>query len=326
MKLLVTGGAGYIGSVVASQLLASGHDVVVVDDLSTGHRDAVPDAAEFVRCGVDDAGDVLDTSFDAVLHFAAKSLVSESVQDPQTYWWNNVAGSLWLLDAMAAAGVRRLVFSSTAATYGEPDVTPITEDAVTMPINPYGHSKLAIDHALAGNARAHGLAAVSLRYFNVGGALGRYGERHSPETHLIPNVLAVPAGHRESVDVFGTDYPTRDGTAIRDYLHVEDLGRAHLLALDATSDGAGSHRVYNLGSGTGYSVHEVVDAARRVTDHPVPAVDRDRRAGDPPVLVASSERITADLGWRPEHGLDRIVEDAWTFMSATSQQERRDDE
>ncbi|SDT59825.1 UDP-glucose 4-epimerase GalE [Jiangella sp. DSM 45060] len=316
MKLLVTGGAGYIGSVVGAQLVAAGHEVVVLDNLLTSHEDGVPDGARFVRASIDDAAEVVDSSFDAVLHFAARSLVGQSVAEPELYWWNNLVGSLRLLDAMRAAGVRRLVFSSTAATYGQPAVSPITEDTPAVPINPYGQSKLAVDHALAGAARAYGLAAVSLRYFNVGGALGRHGERHDPETHLIPNVLMVPAGRRAAVDVFGTDYPTPDGTAIRDYLHVEDLGRAHLLALDWTGadDAAGQHRVYNLGSGTGYSVREVVEAVRRVTGHPVPTTDRERRAGDPPVLVASAERIAADLGWRPRHGLEQIVEDAWTFL------------
>lgn len=314
MKLLLTGGAGYIGSVVASQLLDAGHDVVVLDDLSTGHRDAVPEAAQFVQADVADAGDVLDASFDAVLHFAAKSLVAESVADPQLYWWNNVVGTLRLLDAMAKAGVNRMVFSSTAATYGEPEVTPLTETAPAVPINPYGQSKLAVDHLLAGTAQAHGLAAISLRYFNVGGAVGPYGERHEPETHLIPNVLAVPAGRREAVDVFGTDFPTRDGTAVRDYLHVEDLGRAHLLALEATGS-SGGHRIYNLGTGTGYTVREVIAAVRRVTGHDVPTRERERRAGDPPVLVASAERIATELGWRAEHDLDRIVSDAWRFVT-----------
>jgi UDP-glucose 4-epimerase len=317
VKVLVTGGAGYIGSAVGAQLVAAGHEVVVLDNLSTGHRDAVPDGATFVEGDIDHAADVLDGSFDAVLHFAAKSLVAESVANPRLYWWNNVAGTLRLVEAMTSAGMRRLVFSSTAAVYGMPDVSPITEATPATPINPYGQSKLAVDHALSGEAAAHGLAAVSLRYFNVGGALGRYGERHDPETHLIPNVLAVPLGRRDAVDVFGGDYPTRDGTAVRDYLHVEDLGAAHLLALDWTGqpDAAGVHRVYNLGSGSGYTVREVIEAARRVTGHPVPSRDRDRRPGDPPTLVASAERIAADLGWRARHDLDRIVADAWRFMT-----------
>jgi UDP-glucose 4-epimerase len=313
VKLLVTGGAGYIGSIVAACLLEAGHDVVVLDDLSTGHRDAVPDDADFVEAGLFDSSSVLvGMGFDAVLHFAAKSLVAESVAHPEQYWSNNVVCSLRLLQAMRDADVSRLVFSSTAATYGMPTVSPITEDTPAVPTNPYGQTKLAIDHAIAGEAAAHGLAAVSLRYFNVGGSYAGLGERHAPETHLIPNILAVPAGRQESVEVFGTDYPTRDGTAVRDYLHVKDLADAHLLALDATS--AGEHRIYNLGTGTGYTVRDVVEACRRVTGHPVPHVDRDRRPGDPPTLVASGERAKAELGWVPGHDLDRIVSDAWSFV------------
>jgi UDP-glucose 4-epimerase len=311
VRLLVTGGAGYIGSVVATLLLEAGHQVRVLDNLDTGHADAVPAGAHFVRGTVADAADAL-SDVDAVLHFAAKSLVAESVARPELYWHNNAVGTLALLDAMRAAGVRRLVFSSTAATYGEPTVTPITEDTPAVPINPYGQSKLAVDHMIAGEAAAHGLAAVSLRYFNVGGAYGACGERHSPETHLIPNVLAVAAGARASVSLFGTDYPTRDGTAVRDYLHVVDLGRAHLAALEAVEPG--QHLVCNLGTGTGYTVREVVDACRRVTGHPIPAVEQPRRAGDPPELVASNERAAERLGWQVEHGLDRIVADAWAFL------------
>jgi UDP-glucose 4-epimerase len=314
VKLLVTGGAGYIGSVVAAQLLEAAHDVVVLDDLSTGHRDAVPEGATFVEGRIQQAGDVLDGSFDGVLHFAAKSLVAESVAKPELYWDNNVVGTLALIAAIRSAGVPRLVFSSTAATYGEPRSTPIREDDPAVPINPYGQSKLAVDMAIAGEAAAHGLAAVSLRYFNVGGAYAGLGERHDPESHLIPNVLAVPAGRRDAVDVFGTDYSTRDGTCVRDYLHVADLAGAHLLALDGAQ--AGTHRIYNLGTGTGYTVREVVEACRTVTGHPVPAVERDRRPGDPPELVASSERIRADLGWQPERALEEIVSDAWAFLQA----------
>lgn len=316
MKLLVTGGAGYIGSVVTAQMLDAGHDVVVLDDLSTGHRDAVPDGAELVEARIHDAGKVLDRSFHGVLHFAAKSLVAESVASPELYWENNVVGSLALVEAVRAAGVQRMVFSSTAATYGEPRSVPITEDDPAVPINPYGQSKLAVDHILAGEAAAHGLAAVSLRYFNVGGALGRFGERHATETHLIPNLLAVAAGSRPSAALFGTDYPTPDGTPIRDYLHVVDLGRAHLLALEAAVPG--QHTVWNLGSGTGFSVREVLEACRRVTGHPIPAEEHPRRAGDPASLVASSARIAAAVGWRPELDLDRIVADAWNFMQAQS--------
>jgi UDP-glucose 4-epimerase len=313
VKLLVTGGAGYIGSVVAATLLTSDHQVVVLDDLSTGHRDAVPAGATFVESGLAAAGEILHSGgFDAVLHFAAKALVAESVAHPEVYWSANVVGSMNLLRDMRDAGVRRLVFSSTAATYGTPTVSPITEDTPAVPENPYGQSKLAVDHMLAGEARAHGLGAISLRYFNVGGSSAGLGERHHPETHLIPNVLAVAAGLRESVDVYGTDSDTPDGTAIRDYLHVQDLADAHVLALDAAVPG--EHTVLNLGTGTGSSVRQVVDACRRVTGHPIPHVDRDRRPGDPPTLVASGERAKAVLGWAPRHDLERIVADAWAFV------------
>lgn len=311
MRLLVTGGAGYIGSVVTVQLLEAGHEVIVLDDLSTGHRDAVPGGAAFLQADIRDAGRVL-SGVDAVLHFAAKALVAESVAHPEQYWSNNVVSTLALLGAMRYARTPAIVFSSTAATYGQPDESPITEDTPTLPVNPYGHTKLAVDHALAGEAAAHGLAAVSLRYFNVGGAYGGRGERHDPETHLIPNVLAVAAGKREAVDVYGTDYPTADGTAVRDYLHVDDLARAHLLALDAAV--AGTHQVFNLGTGTGYSVREVVETCRQITGQPIPSVDRDRRPGDPAVLVASGQRASDKLGWTPRHGLDRIVADAWQFL------------
>jgi UDP-glucose 4-epimerase len=313
VRLLVTGGAGYIGSVVATQLLEAGHDVVVLDNLGTGHPDAVPAGATFVRASIDEADHVLADGVEAVLHFAAKSLVAESVAKPELYWHNNVAGSLALLDAMRRTGVSRIVFSSTAATYGEPSTSPITEDTPAVPINPYGQSKLAVDHMLTGAAAAHGLAAVSLRYFNVGGAYGGRGERHMPETHLIPNVLAVAAGEREQVAIFGTDYPTRDGTAVRDYLHVEDLGRAHILAVEKAVPG--THLIANLGTGTGYSVREVVDACRRVSGHPIPAQEQPRRPGDPATLVASAARAEQVLGWSTEHGLERIVADAWAFMS-----------
>jgi UDP-glucose 4-epimerase len=314
VRLLVTGGAGYIGSVVATQLLEAGHEVVVLDNLDTGHEDAVPAGAEFVARSIVEADEAL-VGVDAVLHFAAKSLVAESVQKPELYWQNNVVGTLTLLRSMQQAGVGRIVFSSTAATYGEPTQSPITEQVPAVPINPYGQSKLAVDHMLEGAARAHGLAAVSLRYFNVGGAYGSCGERHSPETHLIPNVLAVAAGQRESVSLFGTDYPTRDGTAVRDYLHVVDLGRAHLLALDAATPG--EHLVCNLGTGNGYTVREVVDACREVTGHAIPVVEQPRRPGDPPELVASNERAAQRLGWSVEHGLHAIVADAWTFQQRT---------
>jgi len=314
VKLLVTGGAGYVGSVCAAHLVDAGHDVVVLDDLSTGHRDAVPDGAHFVEGDIADAADdVLAEGFDGVLHFAAKSLVGESVQKPELYWNGNVVKTLRLLDAMVARGTPRLVFSSTAATYGEPEQVPIREDAPTQPTNPYGASKLAIDNAIGSYARAHGLAAVSLRYFNVAGAHGRIGERHVVETHLIPLVLQVAAGQRPQAQIFGDDWPTPDGTCIRDYIHIDDLAVAHLLAL--TYAQPGEHAIYNLGSGTGFSVREVVEACRAVTGHPIPVQIGPRRAGDPAVLVASSAAATDALGWRAEKtDLNTIVGDAWSFM------------
>ncbi|WP_300011164.1 UDP-glucose 4-epimerase GalE [Pseudonocardia sp.] len=313
MKLLVTGGAGYVGSVCGARLVDAGHDVTVLDDLSTGHRDAVPDGARFMEGELGAAaGDLLAEGFDGVLHFAARSLVGESVQHPERYWNGNVVASLRLLEAMRAHGTPRLVFSSTAATYGEPAEMPIREDAPTRPTNPYGASKLAIDHAISSYCTAHGLAATSLRYFNVAGAHGRYGERHTTETHLIPIVLQVAAGLRDSVQVFGEDWPTPDGTCVRDYIHVDDLATAHLLALQHSV--AGRHAVYNLGCGAGFSVREVIEACRAVTGHPIPAVSAARRDGDPAVLVASSAAATAALGWRPERtDIVGIMADAWRF-------------
>ncbi|WP_424892054.1 UDP-glucose 4-epimerase GalE [Streptomyces sp. XH2] len=311
-KCLVTGGAGYVGSVVAAHLLAAGHTVTVLDDLSTGHRAAVPEGAAFVRGRVQDAGQWLDSSYDAVLHFAAFSQVGQSVADPEPYWRNNVGGTADLLAAMRDAGVRTLVFSSTAATYGEPAAVPITEDAPTAPTNPYGATKLAVDHMIGGECAAHGLAAVSLRYFNVAGAYGRYGERHEPETHLIPLVLQVARGEREAIAVYGDDYPTPDGTCVRDYIHVADLAEAHLLALSAARDG--EHLICNLGNGNGFSVHEVIETVRKVTGHPVPQTAAPRRPGDPAVLVASAERARETLGWTPRRpDLAGIVADAWEF-------------
>src|ERR671932_363275 len=296
MRVLVAGGAGYIGSVVTAALLDGGHEVTVLDDLSTGHEDAVPEGARFVPARLQDSAPVLaDVRPEAVLHFAAKSLVGQSQQQPELYWENNVGGSLALLEAMRAADCRRIVFSSTAATYGEPEQVPIREDAPTRPTNTYGATKLAVDHMLTSYAVAHGFAAVSLRYFNVAGAAHGLGERHALETHLIPLALQVAAGTREALTIYGQDYPTPDGTCIRDYVHVKDLAAAHLLALPAPAPG--EHRIYNLGSGSGFSVQEMVDAVRTVTGHPLPVVVGDRRAGDPARLVASSERIHRDLGW-----------------------------
>jgi len=313
VKLLVTGGAGYVGSVCAAHLVAADHDVTVLDDLSTGHRDAVPDGARFVQGDLAEIADAtLAEGFDGVLHFAARSLVGESVVHPELYWGGNVVTSLALLEAMRRHGTQRLVFSSTAATYGEPEQIPIREDAPTRPTNPYGASKLAIDHAISSYAAAHGLAAVSLRYFNVAGAHGRFGERHTVETHLIPIVLQVAAGQRGSVQIYGDDWPTPDGTCVRDYIHVDDLADAHLLALGHAAPGR--HAIYNLGCGTGFSVREVIDACRAVTGHPIPAIDAPRRAGDPAVLVASSDAAQAELGWKPSRtDLTTIVGDAWRF-------------
>jgi len=316
VKLLVTGGAGYIGSVVSALLVEARHSVVVVDDLSTGHADAVPRGAELIKARVQDAVEFLDPSFDAVLHFAARSLVGESVTRPELYWHNNVGGTLALLDAMRAVGVHQIVFSSTAATYGEPEQMPITEDTPARPTNPYGMSKLTVDTMLGTECSAHGLGAISLRYFNVAGARGELGERHDPETHLIPNLLKVATGEVEYASVFGTDYPTRDGTAVRDYLHVIDLADAHVRALDAITSGV--HRIYNLGSGTGYTVREVLEAVRLATGHPIPAVDAPRRLGDPASLIASNARAASELGWRPTRGIEVMAADAWAFALASS--------
>jgi len=315
VKLLVTGGAGYVGSVCAKVLLEQHHQVVIVDDLSTGNADAVPAGAEFID------GDMVAVarrllpggSFDGVLHFAAKSLVGESVEAPERYWHANVVKTLELLEAIRESGTERLVFSSTAATYGEPDAAPITEDAPTRPTNAYGATKLAIDHAITSYAQAHGLAAVSLRYFNVAGAYAGHGERHAVETHLIPLILQVATGQRAEILVFGNDWPTLDGTAIRDYIHVRDLADAHLLALQSAQ--ASSHRIYNLGNGTGFSVREVIACCREVTGHPIAARDVGRRAGDPAVLIASSAKAIAELGWHPSRSdLREIVSDAWEFV------------
>ncbi|MGW9675997.1 UDP-glucose 4-epimerase GalE [Streptomyces koyangensis] len=311
-KYLVTGGAGYVGSVVAQHLLEAGHQVVVLDDLSTGFREGVPAGAGFIEGRIQDAARWLDPTYDGVLHFAAFSQVGESVVDPEKYWVNNVGGTTALLAAMRGAGVRRLVFSSTAATYGEPVSVPLTETDPTAPTSPYGASKLAVDHMISGECHAHGLAAASLRYFNVAGAYAGCGERHDPESHLIPLVLQVAQGRREAISVYGEDYPTPDGTCVRDYIHVADLAEAHLLALDAVAPG--DHLVCNLGNGNGFSVREVIETVRKVTGHPVPEVAAARRAGDPAVLVASAETARTRLGWTPTRpGLDRIVQDAWDF-------------
>jgi UDP-glucose 4-epimerase len=289
----------------------------VVDDLSTGNADVVPDDVEFHRISVHDVASVLtpEAGFDGVLHFAAKISAGESVVSPELYWDTNVRGSLAVLDAVRAARVPRLVFSSTAAVYGTPDVPAMDESTPVRPTNPYGSSKLAVDVMITGETGAHGLGAVSLRYFNAAGASGRLGERHDPETHLIPIALDVAAGRREKLMLFGDDYDTPDGTCIRDYIHVEDLARAHLLALDAARPG--DHQIFNLGNGTGFSNKQVIDVVREVTGQPVPIEHAPRRDGDAVVVVASSEKAHAELGWRPEKGdLAAIIGDAWSFHQA----------
>ncbi|WP_165165101.1 UDP-glucose 4-epimerase GalE [Corynebacterium qintianiae] len=316
MKSVVTGGAGYVGSVCAAVLLEAGHDVTVIDDFSTGNRDAVPAGATLVEGSL---ADVIDETlaggdFDGVLHFAARSLVGESMVVPHEYWRDNMVTSLKLLDAMRTHQVAQLVFSSTAATYGEPETVPITEDMPTRPTNPYGATKLSIDYAITSYCQAYGMGATSLRYFNVAGAHDAIGENHKTETHLIPLVLQVALGHREKIMIFGDDWPTSDGTCVRDYIHIRDLADAHVLALETNEPG--THRIYNLGSGDGYSVREVIEMCREVTGHPIPAEVAPRRAGDPAVLIASSAKIQRELGWNPTRThLRRIVEDAWAYTS-----------
>ncbi len=321
MKLLVTGGAGYIGSVVTRMLLDAGHRVTVLDDLRTGHRAALAPDATHVDLPVHEAARVLtpDAGFDGVLHFAALIAAGESMVHPERYWHANTVSSIALVDAVRAAGVPRLVFSSTAAVYGNPVELPIPETAVKAPTNTYGATKLAVDLVLTSEATAHDLAAVSLRYFNVAGAYLRdglaIGERHDPETHLIPIALDVAAGRREKLQLFGDDYPTVDGTCVRDYIHVEDLARAHLLALTAAVPGR--HRIYNLGNGSGFTNRQVVDVVREVTGHPVSVETAPRREGDPAELVASSELARRELGWVPEKStLTDMVGDAWAFYRA----------
>ena len=315
MKLLVTGGAGYIGSVVSRQLIGAGHDVVVLDSLERGHRSAVAEQARFIEADLRDAPGLvsaLEEGFDGVLHFAAFALVGESVSNPERYYHNNVVGTLNLLDAMRNAEIPRLVFSSTCAVYGQPDEVPIGEGAALRPESPYGASKLAVDQMIGDYCRAHQIGAVSLRYFNVAGASGHAGEDHYPETHLIPNVLRAALGKLPHVDVFGTDYPTPDGTAIRDYIHVEDLSDAHLLALDGVR--AGEHRIFNLGTGNGFSVRQVIETAREVTGREIVVKEGPRRAGDPAMLVAAGQKIRSELGWAPKKAaLSDMIGDAWEF-------------
>jgi UDP-glucose 4-epimerase len=319
MRVLVTGGAGYIGSVVAGQLVDAGHSVVVYDNLSHGHRDAVPSAAELVVGDVGDRArlDQLFTAqkYDAVMHFAAWIEAGESMKEPARFFLNTTANALTLLEAMRAHGVSRFVFSSTAALFGNPERTPIAEDDPLHPTNPYGESKLLVERMLSWFHRIHGLSVACLRYFNAAGATPERGEAHNPETHLIPIVLQVAAGTRASISILGADYPTPDGSCVRDYIHVSDLASAHLLALDALAASAKPLSLaYNLGNGKGFSVREVIAAARRVTGHPIPAIDSPRREGDPATLVASSDRIRRELGWKPQHPeLEDIIRTAWEW-------------
>ena len=319
MRILVLGGAGYIGSHTALELVRAGEDVIVADNLVTGHREAIPAGAKFYQGDLHDFA-FLDNLFqqeqiDAVIHFAAYSLVGESVTNPLKYYDNNLCGTRVLLEAMVKNHVDKIVFSSTAATYGEPEYIPILETDRTLPTNPYGETKLAMEKMFHWTANAHGLRYVSLRYFNACGAdaSGTIGEAHNPESHLIPLILQVPNGKREAISIYGTDYDTPDGTCIRDYIHVTDLAQAHILAVQyLQNDGESS--IFNLGNGVGYSVREVIETARKVTGHPIPAVETPRRAGDPARLVASSEKAKAVLGWKPVHdSLEEIIASAWNW-------------
>jgi len=324
MKILVTGGAGYVGSVTVERLLGEGHAVWVLDDVSTGHAAAVPAGATFIEASYADqplvAGLLADNAIEAILHCAARSLVGESIREPSIYYRANVVGGIALLEAAREAGVERLVFSSTAAVYGVPALTPIDETAGLDPINPYGETKRTFEGAMRWYATAYGLRGIALRYFNVAGATERYGEDHDPETHLIPTILNAVAADRP-MSLFGADYPTPDGTPIRDYIHVEDLADAHLLALEATGVPlpAGEERtvMLNLGTGTGFSVRDVLGAAEAVVGRPIPSMSGPRRAGDPPVLVASAHRARETLGWLPRRSsLAEMIGSAWTWRQA----------
>lgn len=319
MKILVLGGAGYIGSHTVSELVDAGEEVVIADNLETGHIEAVNPKAKFYEGDIRNR-EFIDSVFenekiDAVIHFAANSLVGESMANPLKYYDNNLYGTKVLLESMVSHGVGKIVFSSTAATYGEPESIPILETDRTEPTNPYGETKLSMEKMMKWTGVAHGLRYVALRYFNACGAhkSGEIGEAHNPETHLIPLILQVPNGQRESVSIFGTDYDTKDGTCVRDYIHVTDLAQAHILAVKYLADG-GESNVFNLGNGVGFTVKEVIETARKVTGHPIPAVESPRRGGDPAKLIASSEKARKVLGWNPEHaGLEEIIESAWKW-------------
>ena len=313
MKILVVGGAGYIGSVCSELLLDEGHEVAIFDNLIEGHQHAVDPRANFIRGDLADREQIeaalSSTRPDAVMHFAAYALVPESMRDPSKYFRNNVSNGLNLLDAMLVTGVRRIIFSSTCALFGPPERVPIDETTPTRPINPYGESKLAFEKILGWYDKIHGLKFVALRYFNAAGATENLGEDHRPETHLIPAVLKVALGQRANLEIYGADYDTPDGTCIRDYIHIVDLAQAHILALGATASG-----FYNLGTGGGSSVREVVAACRKITGRKIDTIEKPRRPGDPPRLIASSEKIKNELGWRPRfQSLDTIIESAWAW-------------
>ena len=313
MRIFVTGGAGYIGSVCTEQLLNEGHEVAIFDNLSEGHRDAVDPRARFIEGDLAD-GEQIETALsscraDALMHFAANALVGESMHNPSKYFRNNISNGLNLLDAMIAAGVRRMVFSSTCAIFGPPDRLPIDETASPRPISPYGESKLTFEKLLRWYDEIYGVKFVCLRYFNASGATKKFGEDHRPETHLIPAVLQVALGQRPNLEIYGTDYETPDGTCIRDYIHIVDLAQAHILALGTTSSG-----FYNLGTGGGSSVREVITACRKITGRKIDTIEKPRRPGDPARLIASSEKIKDELGWRPQfQSLDAIIESAWEW-------------
>jgi UDP-glucose 4-epimerase len=313
MKILVVGGAGYIGSVCAELLLDQGHGVSIFDNLIEGHRRALDPRAELIEGDLEDRQSTQKALAkqrpDAVMHFAANALVGESMQNPSKYFRNNIANGLNLLDAMVSVGVAKIIFSSTCAIFGPPERVPIDETTPARPINPYGESKLAFEKILRWYGQIHGLKFVSLRYFNAGGASEKFGEDHRVETHLIPNVLKVALGERPHVEIFGTDYETPDGTCIRDYIHIVDLARAHILALNATKSD-----FYNLGTGGGASVREVIASCRKITGRKIDIVEKPRRPGDPPRLIASSEKIKRELGWQPQFkSLDAIIESAWKW-------------
>ncbi len=316
MKIMVTGGAGYVGGTVAQLLMDRGHEVVILDNLCHGFRSMVPDGARFVDLELANRPALerlLAEGFDGVMHFAALIEAGESMKQPELYFRNNSATTLTLLEAMHATGVNKLVFSSTAALYGEPESTPILEDAPLRPTNAYGESKLLVEQMLTWMNRIQGLRYASLRYFNVAGAAYGRGETHEPESHLIPLILDVALGRRASIKIFGQDYPTPDGTAIRDYIDVEDLAKAHLLAFEALA--THDRMIYNIGNGQGFSVREIIESVRRVTGKPIAVVQEPRRPGDPAVLIASSAKIAQELGWRPEHdSIDAIVARAWAWQ------------